>query len=308
MNEASLPSETVMLDRFAYDLGLELLYAGRGIITFTSASVDRPGLRLAGFFNYFDTRRVMLVGLTEYEYLRTFSPEERMEKVRKLFDCGEIPCIVFTRDLPIPSEFLDCARDTGTPIFRTGKLTTQIMADLCAYLSRLLAPATTVHGGLLDVFGVGILLTGASGVGKSENAMELIKRGHRLVADDSVVIKRVGNDLIGTAPERIRYFMELRGIGIINVKNMYGSGSILNEKEIELVMELEPWRKDKEYDRIGGENATEEILGVQVPKLVIPVSPGRNLAILIEVAARNYRLKSMGYDAAQELIQRTIGR
>ena len=182
------------------------------------------------------------------------------------------------------------------------------MVDLCIYLNRLLAPSTTVHGVLMDVFGAGILLTGNSGVGKSETAMELIKRGHRLVADDSVLIHRVENQLIGTAPDRIRYFMELRGIGIINVKNMYGSGAVMKEKEIELVMELEPWRKDKEYDRIGGESNVETILGLDIPRLIVPVSAGRNLAILIEVAARDQRLKNMGYDAAQELIQRTIGR
>lgn len=308
MNEIILPQETVMLDKFASDLNLEMLLAGRGIITLTSISVDRPGLRLAGFFSYFDTQRILLIGLTEHEYLRSFSREERREKIKKLFDCGEIPCIVFSRDLPVFPEFMDCARETGTPVFRSGKMTTSVMADLFVYLNRLLAPATTVHGVLMDVFGVGIMLTGNSGVGKSETAMELIKRGHRLVADDSVLITKVENALIGTAPERIRYFMELRGIGIINVKNMYGSGAVMNEKEIELVMEMENWQRDKEYDRIGGEQNTEEIMGVRIPKLVVPVSAGRNLAILIEVAARNQRLKSMGYDAAQELIQRTIGR
>ncbi len=308
MNEIILPNETVMLDKFASDLNLEMLYAGRGIITLTSVSVDRPGLRLAGFLSFFDTQRILLVGLTEHEYMRSFSSEERKEMISKMFACGEIPCVIFSRDLPVLPEFMECARNSGTPVFRTGKLTTSIMADLCAYLSRLLAPKTTVHGVLMDVFGAGILLTGNSGVGKSETAMELIKRGHRLVADDSVLIRKVETELIGTAPERIRYFMELRGIGIINVKNMYGSGSILTEKEVELVMELERWQEGKEYDRIGGEGGTEEILGIKVPKLTIPVSPGRNLAILIEVAARNHRLKLMGYDAAQELIQRTIGR
>ena len=187
-------------------------------------------------------------------------------------------------------------------------MTSSVTVDLCIYLNRLLAPTTTVHGVLMDVFGAGILLTGNSGVGKSETAMELIKRGHRLVADDSVLIKRIENELVGTAPERIRYFMELRGIGIINVKNMYGSGAVMTEKAIELVMELEPWKKDKEYDRIGGEGSTETILGLDIPKLTVPVSAGRNLAILIEVAARDQRLKNMGYDAAQELIARTIGR
>ena len=308
MNDNYLPRETVMLDKFASDLGLEMLYAGRGLITLTSISVDRPGLRLAGFFSYFEAARILLIGLTEHEYMHSFPSEQRKEMIQKLFDCGEIPCVIFARDLPVLPEFMECARATQTPIFRTGKMTSSIMVDLCIYLNRLLAPSTTVHGVLMDVFGAGILLTGNSGVGKSETAMELIKRGHRLVADDSVVIKRVENKLIGTAPDRIRYFMELRGIGIINIKNMYGSGSILNEKEVELVMEMEPWRRDKEYDRIGGEQNKEEILGLKIPKLIIPVSPGRNLAILIEVAARNQRLKNMGYDAAQELIQRTIGR
>ena len=308
MNEIELPSESVMLDKFASDLSLEMLYSGRGIITLTSAGVDRPGLRLAGYFNYYDARRIIVIGLTEHDYLRGFSEEERREKIGRLFSRGQVPCVIFSRDLPVPPEFMDCARETGTPVFRSGKMTTMLMSDLVIYLARVLAPSTAVHGVLMDVFGVGILLTGNSGVGKSETAMELIKRGHRLVADDSVVVKRVDKELIGSAPERIRYFMELRGIGIINVKNMYGSGSILEEKTIELVMELEHWQQGKEYDRIGGENAHEAILGVELPKLTIPVSPGRNLAILIEVAARNFRLKSMGYDASQELILRTIGR
>lgn len=308
MTENILPKETVMLDKFASDLGLEMLYAGRGIITLTSISVDRPGLRLAGFFSYFDTQRIMVIGLTEHEYMHSFPSAERLEKIKKLFDCGEIPCVIFARDLPVLPEFMECSRASGTPIFRSGKMTSSVIVDLCIYLNRLLAPTTTVHGVLMDVFGAGILLTGNSGVGKSETAMELIKRGHRLVADDSVLIKRIENELVGTAPERIRYFMELRGIGIINVKNMYGSGAVMTEKAIELVMELEPWRKDKEYDRIGGEDSKETILGLEIPKLTVPVSAGRNLAILIEVAARDQRLKGMGYDAASELIARTIGR
>ena len=308
MNEHFFPTVTVMLDKFASDLEVEMLYAGRGIVKLSSISVDRPGLRLAGFFSYFDTQRILVIGLTEHEYLRSFSSEERKEKIKKLFDCGEIPCVIFSRDLPVLPEFMECARASGTPIFRSGKMTSSVIVDLCIYLNRLLAPTTTVHGVLMDVFGAGILLTGNSGVGKSETAMELIKRGHRLVADDSVLIKRIENELVGTAPERIRYFMELRGIGIINVKNMYGSGAVMTEKAIELVMELEPWRKDKEYDRIGGEDSKETILGLEIPKLTVPVSAGRNLAILIEVAARDQRLKGMGYDAASELIARTIGR
>ncbi len=303
-----MPNETVMLDKFASDLNFEMLYAGRGTITLSSISVDRPGLRLAGFYSYFDTQRILVIGLTEHEYLRSFSEEERKEKIQKLFDCGEIPCIVFSRDLPVFPEFMEGARASYTPVFRSSKMTTSVISDLFVYLNRLLAPTTAMHGVLLDVFGVGIMLTGKSGVGKSETAMELIKRGHRLVADDSVLIRKIENELVGTSPDRIRYFMELRGIGIINVKNMYGSGAVMNEKEIEFIMEMRPWEQDKEYDRLGDQEDFEEILGVKIPKLLIPVSPGRNLAILIEVAARNQRLKSMGYDAADELIQRTIGR
>lgn len=297
-----------MLDKFASELNFEMLYAGRGIITLSSISVDRPGLRLAGFYSYFDTQRILVIGLTEHEYLRSFSQEERKEKIRKLFECGEIPCIVFSRDLPVFPEFMECARKSYTPVFRSSKMTTSVITDLFVYLSRLLAPTTTVHGVLLDVFGVGVMLTGKSGVGKSETAMELIKRGHRLVADDSVLIRKIENELVGTSPDRIRYFMELRGIGVINVKNMYGAGAVMNEKEIEFIMEMRPWEQGKEYDRLGDQKEFDEILGVKIPRLLIPVSPGRNLAILIEVAARNQRLKSMGYDAAEELIQRTIGR
>lgn len=308
INNVILPQETVMLDKFASALNFEMLYAGRGIIGLSSISVDRPGLRLAGFFSYFDTQRILVIGLTEHEYLRSFSSEERKDKIKKLFDCGEIPCIVFSRDLPVFPEFLECARESYTPVFRSSKMTTSVIADLFVYLSRLLAPATTVHGVLLDVFGAGVMLTGMSGVGKSETAMELIKRGHRLVADDSVLIRKIDNELVGTAPDRIRYFMELRGIGIINVKNMYGSGAVMNEKEIEFIMEMCPWENGREYDRLGDQKDSEEILGVKIPKILMPVRPGRNLAILIEVAARNQRLKSMGYDAAEDLIQRTIGR
>ena len=308
MNDLSLPKESVMLEKFASDLNLEILYAGRGIVTLTSISVDRPGLRLAGYFGFYDTQRIILIGLSEHEYMRSFGSQERKERIGKIFESGDIPCVILARDLPVLPEFMECARESGTPVFRSGKMTTQLMADICIYLSRLLAPETTMHGVLMDVFGVGIMLTGDSGVGKSETAIELIKRGHRLVVDDSVIIKRIENSLVGSSPDQIRYFMELRGIGIINVKNMYGSGSVLNEKQIELVMELEHWKRDKEYDRIGGEKNTEVVLGVKVPKITVPVSPGRNLAILIEVAARDFRLKSMGYDAAKELINRTIGR
>ncbi len=302
-------TQSVMLDKLAYDLHLEIVYTGRGVVTLASMSVERPGLQLAGgFFHYFDSRRIIVIGLAEYEYLRTLSSEERRQKITELFTHGEIPCIMLSRDLPALPELIEKAKEYGCPIFRSTKITTDLMSDLFIYLNRILAPSVSEHGVLMEVFGVGILLTGKSGVGKSETAMELIKRGHRLIADDNVIIKEIANKLYGTAPDIIRYFMELRGIGIINVKSMYGSGSVLDEKEIQLIIQLENWQQGKEYDRVGDEMSSTSYFDIKVPKLTIPVSPGRNLAIIIEVAARNFRLKSMGYDASEELITRSIGR
>ncbi len=302
-------TQSVMLDKFASDLNLEIIFTGRGVVSLSSMSVERPGLQLAGgFFNYFDARRIIVLGLSEYEYLRTFSPELRKEKLTQLFTHGELPCIILSRDLPALPELVEIVKNYACPLFRSPKITTDLMSDLYIYLNRLLAPSVSEHGVLMEVFGVGILLTGKSGVGKSETAMELIKRGHRLIADDNVIIKEIANELYGTAPDIIRYFMELRGIGIINVKSMYGSGSVLDEKKIQLIIQLENWQQGKEYDRIGDEMSSATYFGIKVPKLTIPVSPGRNLAIIIEVAARNFRLKSMGYDASEELITRSIGR
>ena len=299
---------SVQLEKFAEELNLEIVFRGREVVTLSSMSVERPGLQLAGFFDYFDSRRIIVLGLTEHEYLRTFTSKERQEKISRLFSYGEIPCIILSRNLEAPEELLAEAKSANCPVFRSPKITTDLMSDLYIYVNRQLAPSTSVHGGLMEVFGVGILLVGQSGVGKSETAMELIKRGHRLIADDNVILKEIAHELTGTAPEAIRHFMELRGIGIINVRNMYGSGSILDEKTVQLVIELEHWQRDKSYARIGDEEQTAEYLGVKLPKLTIPVSPGRNLAIIIEVAARNYRLKSMGYDASEELISRSLGR
>ncbi len=301
--------QSVMIDKLASDLHLEIVYTGRGVVTLSSMSVERPGLQLAGgFFNYFDPHRIIVIGLAEYEYLRTFSSEARKEKIGQLFAHGEIPCILLSRDLPALPELVEMVKSYACPLFRSTKITTDLMSDLFIYLNRILAPSVSEHGVLMEVFGVGILLTGKSGVGKSETAMELIKRGHRLIADDNVIIKEIANELYGTAPDIIRYFMELRGIGIINVKSMYGSGSVLDEKNIQLIIQLENWQQGKEYDRMGDQMSSASYFGIKVPKLIIPVSPGRNLAIIIEVAARNFRLKSMGYDASEELITRSIGR
>ena len=307
MNEVT-QSEDVLLDSFCRDLGLEVVYAGRGKVTLDTYSVCRPGLQLAGYFKFFESERILVLGNAEYEFLRDLTSEVRRERLREILSYPDLPCIIMARDLPVVPEMIEEARKVACPILRSDRMTTTIINDLFLYLNRKLAPSTTMHGVLMDVSGVGILLTGHSGIGKSETAMELIKRGHRLVADDSVIVRKIMDSLVGTSPEMIRYFMELRGIGIINIKNMYGSGSILNEKEIELVMELENWEEGKAYDRLGEGSMYENILGVNVLKPTVPVKPGRNLSIIIEVAARNFRLKSMGYDAAQELIGRTIGR
>ena len=307
MNEVT-QSEDVLLDSFCRDLGLEVVYAGRGKVTLDTYSVCRPGLQLAGYFKFFESERILVLGNAEYEFLRDLTSEVRRERLREILSYPDLPCIIMARDLPVVPEMIEEARKVACPILRSDRMTTTIINDLFLYLNRKLAPSTTMHGVLMDVSGVGILLTGHSGIGKSETAMELIKRGHRLVADDSVIVRKIMDSLVGTSPEMIRYFMELRGIGIINIKNMYGSGSILNEKEIELVMELENWEEGKAYDRLGEGSMYENILGVNVLKNTVPVKPGRNLSIIIEVAARNFRLKSMGYDAAQELIGRTIGR
>ena len=304
-------SETVTvqmnLSEFAKGLNLEIVHEGRNALTLSSMSVERPGLQLAGFFDYFDSHRLLLFGLAEYEYLKSFSSQERKEKLAKLFESGNVPCIILSRDLPALDELLTVVAEVKCPVLRSPKITTDLMSDLYIYLNRLLAPTTFEHGVLLEVFGVGILLSGISGVGKSETAIELIKRGHRLVADDSVIIKQIANELYGTCPDKIRYFMELRGVGIINVKSMYGSGSILSEKKIDLVVQMENMVSGKEYDRIGDKAEKASYLGVEIPKLTIPVTPGRNLAIVIEVAARNQRLKNMGYDASQELIEQSFG-
>lgn len=300
--------ESVMLDKFTSSLNLEVVYPGRGVLTLSSMSVERPGLPLAGYLDYYNPNRLMIIGRSEYEYLQSLETAKREKRIQKLFEYGELPGIILCRDLSEIPELTACAKKASCPIFRSKKVTTDFMSDLYIYLNRLLAPSVTEHGVLMEVFGVGILLTGKSGVGKSETAMELIKRGHRLVADDSVIIKEISNELVGTSPDMIRYFMELRGIGIINVKSMYGSGSILNEKKIEMVVQLEHWQEGKAYDRIGDESDFSEYHGVKIPRITIPVSPGRNLAIIIEVAARNFRLKSIGYDASDELIDRTVAR
>lgn len=273
-------------------------------IKITQPDVNRPALQLAGFFDYFDSDRVQIIGHVENAYMQKMSGDHGLQVITKLLDY-KVPCIVFCRNIEVPKGLVELATQKGVPILRTAKTTSSFMAEVIRWLNVELAPRITIHGVLVDVYGEGILITGESGIGKSEAALELIKRGHRLVTDDVVEIKKVSDDtLIGTAPDITRHFIELRGIGIIDVKTLFGVESVKNTQSIDLVIKLEEWNKDQSYDRLGLEEQYMEFLGNKVVCHKIPIRPGRNLAIICESAAVNYRQKKMGYNAAQELYNR----
>ncbi len=245
-----------------------------------------------------------MLGKVEMTYLETLDPDFRLQQLDKFFQY-DFPCLIISRDMEIPPYILELSKKYNRCLFRSSQSTSSLTQRLINYLGSALAPKITRHGVLVDVYGAGVFLMGESGIGKSETALELVKRGHRLVADDAVEIKKVtDNRLIGESPELIRHFMEIRGIGIIDIKSMYGVGSVINNKPLDIVIYLEFWDDSKEYDRLGLTEEHIEILGVKLPKIVIPVRPGRNLAIIVEVAARNWRLKRMGYNAAVELDNR----
>ena len=273
-------------------------------IKLSQPDVNRPALQLAGFFDYFDSERIQVIGHVEMAYMQLMDKNKRIEIISKLMDF-HVPCIIFSRNMEVDENFIQLATERGVPILRTAKTTSSFMAEVIRWMNVELAPRITIHGGLVDVYGEGILIMGESGIGKSEAALELIKRGHRLVADDAVEIKKVSDDtLIGTAPDITRHFIELRGIGIIDVKTLFGVESVKNTQSIDLVIKLEEWNKEKSYDRLGLEDEYIEFLGNKVPCHSIPIRPGRNLAIICEAAAVNYRQKKMGYNAAQELYNR----
>lgn len=272
-------------------------------ITFTSALVNRPGLLFAGFVEYFGNHRVQIIGNAEHYYFRSLDEKGRIAVLDRLYS-QHIPCVILTRGIEPHPMTLKLAEKYRVPVLRTELTTTSIVTSLSHYLDELLAPSTTLHGTLMDIGGTGVLITGHSGMGKSETALELVHRGHRLVADDAVQVKRVDDTLIGRSPDAIKFFMEVRGIGIIDVRSMFGVGSVLDSDDINLVIELEKWNNDKPYERLGDTQLHENVLGIDIPKLLIPVMPGRNLAIVVEVAARNYRLKQFGYDAVSSLTER----
>lgn len=298
---------SVKLTKIIKEFHLEIIFSPENLedIMLKSSDVHRPGIQLSeGYFDYFDNERIQILGKVEHFYMMKKSSQEREAAYEHLMSKG-IPAAIVTRGLDIPPELLSAAKKFNVPLIRTEESTSSFMAALIASLNLSLAPSITRHGVLVEVYGEGVLLLGESGVGKSETAVELIKRGHRLVADDAVDIRRVSaKTLVGSSPEIIRHFIELRGIGIIDVKKIFGMGAVKNTENINLVINLEIWQQGKTYERLGLDTQVTNILGINVPSLTVPVRPGRNLAVIIEIAAMNHRQRNMGYNAAEELNER----
>ncbi len=269
-----------------------------------TADLNRPGMQFCGFYEYFAFERPQVIGKVEMTYLENLSQQKRRAMLKKYFSF-DIPCVIVCRGMKAPDELLEAAAERDIAVYQTNQLTTKFTFNAINYLNRCLAPRVTRHGVLVSVDGIGVLLTGESGVGKSEAALELVRRGHQLVADDVVDICKVSdNRLVGECPEMVRHFMEIRGIGIIDIRTMYGVSAVAQSRSIDLVMNMEQWVQGKAYDRLGLHEEYTTILGVKVPSQTLPVRPGRNIAIIIEVAARNLSLKRMGYSAAKELDKR----
>ncbi|EMI12827.1 hpr kinase phosphorylase [Bacillus stratosphericus LAMA 585] len=280
---------------------LELVSGEEGINRpITISDLSRPGIEMAGYFTYYPKERVQLLGKTELSFFEQLPERERKQRMMSL--CTDItPAIILSRDREVPKELIEASNENGVPVLRSSLKTTRLSSRLTNFLESKLAPTTAIHGVLVDVYGVGVLLIGKSGVGKSETALELVKRGHRLVADDCVEIRQEDQDtLVGSAPELIEHLLEIRGLGIINVMTLFGAGAVRSYKRITIVMNLELWEQGKQYDRLGLEEEKMRIIDTDVPKLTIPVRPGRNLAVIIEVAAMNFRLKRMGHNAAEQ--------
>ena len=297
---------TVTLKRIIDEFALEELYlpCNTEEIVIENTEINRPGLQLAGYYEFFDADRIQIIGKNEESYITKFSESEREKRVEEFF--ANKPCaVIVTRNLAIQEIYKICAEKYAVPLLRAKEATSEFASALISFLNVQLAPRVTRHGVLVEVYGEGILLLGESGVGKSETAIELVKRGHRLIADDAVEIRRVSSkSLVGTAPDNIRHFIELRGIGIINASRIFGVGAVKLTEKIDMIVNLEPWDVNKVYDRMGLENKTTNILDLEVPSGTIPVKPGRNLAVIIEVAAMNNRQKKLGYNAAEDLLSR----
>lgn len=297
---------TVSLAKLIKEFNLEVVYLPKAPeeILISTADVNRPGLQLVGFFDFFDYQRIQILGKSEFAYMGRLNSDELKSCLESFFSHNP-PVIIITRGLEVFDCMMEVAKKHAVPLVRTTDGTSSFLASLISTLNVELAPRITRHGVLVEVYGEGILLLGDSGVGKSETAIELIKRGHRLIADDAVEIRRVSSKtLVGSSPENIRHFMELRGIGIINARRLFGIASVKMTEKVDMVISMEIWDPEKVYDRMGMENEYIEILGIKVPGLTIPVKPGRNLAAIIEVASINNRQKKMGYNAAHELLRK----
>ena len=296
---------SIPLHTFVEKLGLEIVYASTDYqsVRLTVEDIARPGLQLAGFFDHFEPMRLQLMGNVEMSYVSKLSPQDRAVAYDRLFSY-KFPALMISRNLQADSQCLAMAKKHNITVLRSNIPTSTTISTAMSYLKSALAPRVTRHGVLVEVYGEGILLMGDSGIGKSEAAVELLKRGHRLIADDAVEIRKIDADvLVGTAPELIRNYIELRGIGIINVAKLFGMGAVRTENEINLVVNIVPWKTQQVYDRLGLEEHTTEILGVKIPMHTIPITPGRNLAMILEVAAMNNRQKKLGYNSAQEFTE-----
>ncbi|HCT16487.1 MAG TPA: HPr(Ser) kinase/phosphatase [Ruminococcaceae bacterium] len=295
---------TISLKKIIEVIGLDIEYTpvDTSEILVSSLEINRPGLMLSGFTKYFDPDRIQIMGVSEIEYLNSFKPDERFRKVKRLLSKKPV-AIILTRGQEYHDDTIELAQKYGVALLKTTDGTSSCMSTLISYLSVELAPRITRHGVFVEVYGEGVLIMGESGMGKSETALELIKRGHRLVADDAVEIRKVSHKtLVGSAPENIRHFIELRGVGVVNARRLFGIGSVKVSEKINMVIQLEPWNPEKNYERLGLENETMDILGIEVPICVVPVTPGRNISIIIEAAAMNNRQKKMGYNAAKQLL------
>lgn len=299
---------SVKLSKIISEFSLEVLHLPDlpENIDITSTRINRPGLQIVGFYDYYEQARIQIIGKTENMYISKLPSNESAEKLDNFFKT-QPSCVIYTSSLVVDEDIVALAEKYNVPLLRTQKSTSEFMAALIAYLNVELGPRITRHGVLVEVYGEGILLLGDSGIGKSETAIELLKRGHRLIADDAVEIKRVSaTSLVGKSPEIIRHYVELRGIGIVDVRRLFGMGAVKESEKIDLVINLEPWQNDKMYDRLGLDEQKTEILGISVPSIELPVCPGRNLSIVIEVAAMNNRQKKMGYNTAAEFNKRLM--
>lgn len=291
--------DSVAVEEIIEQFSLEMLNEAELDTEVEVKDIKRPGLELAGFFDHFTPERIQVLGKTELSFLAQLEEEVLSDRLARFLD-DKIPCLVITRSQEPPAEMISLAEKNDVPLLRTDYSTTSFISRLTDFLDAKFAPEVTRHGVLVEVYGVGVFIRGSSGIGKSESALDLIKRGHRLVADDAVIIKRVMRDtLVGSSPEISRHYMEVRGIGIIDVSTLFGAGAIRQEQSIDFILNLEVWDDSKNYDRLGLKDEEEEILDVVLPSVTIPVRPGRNLAMVMEVAAMNFRLKNMGYNAAE---------